>query len=77
LGRRAAAGNPRYTANLRFLAAGLAASGQIEEAQQVGRDLLRVDAKFSAMRFAEGYAFKDPAKRKLFGEHLLLAGLPK
>ena len=35
-GHRAAALNPRYTANLRFLAAGLAANGQIEEAQQVG-----------------------------------------
>ncbi len=75
--RRAAAINPRYTANLRFLAAGLAASGQIEEAQQIGRDLMRVDAKFSTTRFAEGYAFKDPAKRKLIGEHLLLAGLPE
>jgi len=27
--------------------------------------------------FAEGHAFKDPAKRRLFGEHLMQAGLPE
>lgn len=75
--RRSAALNPRFTANLRFLAASLAASGQIEEARKAALDLLRVDPKFSAMRFAEGHAFKDPAKRRLFGEHLVLAGLPR
>lgn len=74
-GRRAATLNPRYTANLRFVAAGLAANGEIEEAQKVGRYLLRVDPAFRITRFVETYAFKDPAKRKLFGEHLLLAGL--
>ncbi|TAJ35659.1 MAG: adenylate/guanylate cyclase domain-containing protein [Reyranella sp.] len=75
--RRSAALNPRFTANLRFLAASLAANGQIDEAMQVGRDLLRVDPKFSASRFAQAYAFRDPAKRQLFADHLILAGLPK
>lgn len=75
--RRSAALNPRYTANLRFLAASLAANGQIEEARQAGRDLLRVDPTFRVMPFAENYAAKDPAKRKLFADHLVLAGLPK
>jgi len=69
--RKSAALNPRFTANLRFLAASLAASGKIDEARQVSADLLRVHPKFSAMRFAEGYAFKDPDKRRLFGEHLM------
>jgi adenylate cyclase len=75
--RRSAALNPRFTANLRFLAASLAASGQIEEARKAGVDLLRVHPKFSARRFAEGHAFKDADKRRLFGEHLVLAGLPE
>jgi len=75
--RKSAALNPRFTANLRFLAASLAASGQIDEARQAGRDLLRVNPTFSAVKFAEGHAFKDPAKRRLFGEHLVQAGLPK
>ena len=28
-------------------------------------------------RFAEGHAFKDPDKRRLFGDHLIQAGLPE
>jgi adenylate cyclase len=71
--RRSAALNPRFTANLRFLAA----SGQIDEARKAGLDLLRVHPTFRAMRFAEGHAFRDPAKRRLFGEHLVNAGLPE
>jgi adenylate cyclase len=75
--RRSVALNPRFTANLRFLAASLAASGQIDEARKVGQDLLRTDPKFSVSRLVETHAFKDPARRRLFGEHLLLAGLPE
>jgi adenylate cyclase len=75
--RRSAALNPRFTANLRFLAASGAASGNTHEARQAADALLRVHPNFSAMGFAEGYAFRDPAKRRLFGEHLMLAGLPK
>jgi len=72
-GRRSMALNPRFVGNIRFLAA----SGQIDEARQVGQDLLRLNPKFSARRFAEGHAFKDPDKRRLFGEHLVKAGLPE
>ena len=75
--RRSAALNPHFTANLRFLAASLAASGKIDEARQVSADLLRVHPQFSVSRFVETHAFKDPAKRRLFGEHLLQAGLPE
>ena len=32
---------------------------------------------FGEDKFAEGHAFKDPAKRRLFGKHLVLAGLPR
>jgi adenylate cyclase len=75
--RRSAAVNPRFMGNMRFLAASLAAAGQIEEARKVGLDMLRVDPNFSATRFAERHAFKDAAKRRLFGEHLMVAGLPE
>ena len=74
--RRSAALNPRFVPNLRFLAASLAANGQRDEARQVSRDHMQVDPKFRVGPFAEGYAFKDPAKRRQFGEHLVLAGLP-
>jgi adenylate cyclase len=76
-GRRSMRHNPRFVGNLRFLAASLAASGQIEEAHQVARDLLRLNPKFSARQFAAGHAFKDPDQRRLFGEHLVQAGLPE
>jgi adenylate cyclase len=75
--RRSAVVNPHFMGNMRFLAASLAASGHIDEARIAGLDLLRVLPTFRAMRFAEGYAFKDPAKRQLFGEHLVKAGLPE
>jgi adenylate cyclase len=75
--RRSAALSPRFTANLRFLAASLAASGKLDEARQAGRELLQVDPKFSALQFAERHGFKDPAMRRLFGEHLIKAGLPE
>ncbi len=74
--RRAAALNPRFTANLRFLAARLAASGEHDAARETGQALLRIDPNFSAARFVSSYAFKDPAKRRLFGDHLVKAGLP-
>jgi TolB-like protein/cytochrome c-type biogenesis protein CcmH/NrfG len=75
--RRALALNPHFMGAMRLLAASLGASGQLAEARGVADDLLRVSPKFSALRYAEDYAFKDPAKRQLLGEHLLKAGLPK
>jgi hypothetical protein len=61
---------------MRFLAASLAASGKIGEAQQTASNILSVDPKFSAGRFSERHAFKDAAQRQLFREHLVKAGLP-
>jgi hypothetical protein len=49
----------------------------VREAHDVGRALLRVNPAFSAATFAAGHAFKDADKRRLFGEHLVLAGLPE
>ena len=75
--RKSAALNPHFTANLRFLAASLAASGKIGEARQVSANLLRVHPEFNSRRFAEAHALRDPDKRRLFGDHLVLAGLPE
>jgi adenylate cyclase len=76
-GRRSRTANPRFVGNLRFLAASLAASGQSEEAREVGQVLLRLNPTFRARAFAEGHAFKDPNQRQQFGEHLVMAGLPE
>jgi adenylate cyclase len=76
-GRRSAAVKPHVGANLRILAASLAAVGKIDEARLAGLDLLRVDRNFSARQFAERHAFRDAGQRRLFGEHLVMAGLPE
>jgi adenylate cyclase len=64
-------------ARWRSIAASLAASGQLEEARQIAQDLLRLNPKFSAWHFAQGHAFRDAEQRRLFGDHLVLAGLPE
>ena len=75
-GRRSYAENPRYTANLRFLAASLAAGGRVEEARQIGDILLHLEPAFRARKFSEGYAYAERERRDRLAEHLLLAGLP-
>jgi len=74
-GRRSMAANPRFVGNMRFLAASLAASGQLEEARAVGQAMLQLNPNFRVRAFAEGHAFKDPGQRRLFGDHLVMAGL--
>jgi len=74
-GRRSMAANPRFVGNMRFLAASLAANGQLEEARAVGQTLLQLNPNFRVRAFAEGHAFKDPGQRRLFGDHLVMAGL--
>jgi transcriptional regulator with AAA-type ATPase domain/TolB-like protein len=75
-GRKAREENPRYTANLRFLAANLAAAGLTDEARDVSQALLVVAPGFQVGRFIEGYAIRDPERRDRFARDLRLAGLP-
>ena len=75
-GRRAREENPQYTANLRILAASLAAGGKIEEAHDVGRALLTADPKFQVRKFVAGYAIRDPDRQERLAQQLLMAGLP-
>jgi adenylate cyclase len=76
-GRRSYADNARYTANLRTLAASLAAGGQIAEARQIGEALLALDASFRVRRFCANYAYREDERRDRLATHLLLAGLPE
>jgi adenylate cyclase len=75
--RRSMAVYPQYEANLRFLAASLAAGGRLQEARRVARSLLELRPDFSVGRFAARYAYRDPQRNALLGEHLRLAGLPE
>jgi TolB-like protein len=74
--RRSMAINPRFEANLRILAASLAAGDRLEEAHGAAQSLLAVRPDFSVSRLAARYAYKDPARTKAFAAHLRLAGLP-
>ena len=74
--RRSMAVYPQYEANLRFLAASLAAGGRVQEARRVARSLLELRPDFSVGRFAARYAYRDPHRNALLAEHLRLAGLP-
>jgi tetratricopeptide (TPR) repeat protein len=68
--------NPQYTANLRLLAASLAAAAKVTEAQEVGRALLAADPAFQVGRFVDGYAIRDPDRRDRLARHPRQAGLP-
>ncbi len=76
-GRRCHAENPIYTANLRFLAAGLAANGQLEEARRVGATLRSAEPNFQVRSFVDSYALQEKKFTARLAEHLTLAGLPK
>jgi adenylate cyclase len=76
-GRRSHAENPAYTANLRFLAASLAADGQLTEAIRIGESLRRLEPGFAARKFIDTYAYRDERFRTKLLEHLLVAGLPE
>jgi len=74
--RRSHAENNGYTANMRFLAASLAATGKIEEARRVGERMLRQEPGFSVSRFIETYAYRDERFRSQLARHLTMANLP-
>jgi adenylate cyclase len=75
--RQAFAENPRYTANIRFLVASLAAAGSLEEARRIGQTLLQLEPGFRVRKFCDGYAYRDPARRANLERHLSLARLPE
>ena len=76
-GQKAMDANPRWTANLRPLAASLAAANKVDEARAVARALLAVEPQFRVGPFVERYALRDPERRALLAQHLIKAGLPE
>src|SRR5215469_8436181 len=74
--RRSYTENPAYTANLRFLIAGLAATGQSTEARHFAQILFGLEPDFRVLRFTNTYAYRDERLRARFADHLLSAGLP-
>ncbi len=74
--RKAMSENRGFTANLRLLIAALAADGQVDEARQVGGELVVLEPDFNVARFSAGYAYKSPERRDSLAAHLRAAGLP-
>ena len=69
--------SPRHTANLRYLAAGLAALGRIEEAREAGRKYLEMDPAFRLSTFERTLQpFQVSELKEKHIEHLSKAGLP-
>jgi DNA-binding NtrC family response regulator/TolB-like protein/tetratricopeptide (TPR) repeat protein len=75
-GRKAREENPRYVANLRVLAANLAAAGHTDEAREVGQAMLALAPRFTVGPFVEGYPIRDPGRRDRLARDLRAAGLP-
>ena len=70
--------NGRFTANLRFLAASLAAAGQHEAARAVTGNLLAIEPAFTLERYrSDRLVFKDQTLRELHLDHLRIAGLAR
>jgi adenylate cyclase len=69
--------NPRYTANLRYLTAALAALDRLDEAREVAASLLRCEPGFSLSRFEKTLQpFRYPDIKARYLQHLRRAGLP-
>jgi adenylate cyclase len=76
-GYRTMAANPRFTANLKILAASLIALGRAPEANQITRVILEIEPSFRVGPYCSWYPIKDLEKKRLFAERLRLAGLPE
>ncbi len=67
--------NPQFTANLRFLAAALAAVGRNSEARKVATDLLKIEPGFTLSNYRKGrLSFRSTELRQRFIAHLQIAG---
>lgn len=76
LGRQAMRARPGFVANLRVLAASLAADGNLTEAREIGTTLRVAQPHFRVEAFCANHPFVDAARKGLLAKHLILAGLP-
>jgi adenylate cyclase len=77
-GRMSASANPTYTANHRFLIAGLVALDKMSEAREVATDLMNLEPTFSLHVYERTrQPFRDAHNKTKLMEHLRAAGLPE
>jgi adenylate cyclase len=76
-GKLSASENPQYTANLRYLAAALAALDRLEEAGNAAATLMQREPEFRLGTFEQTLQpFRDPEMRSRYMQHLRKSGLP-
>src|SRR4029077_5325214 len=76
-GKLSASENPLYTANLRYLVAGLAALDRTEEAREAAAKLVELEPDFHLGTFEKTLQpFRDSEISSKFIEHLKKSGLP-
>jgi DNA-binding NtrC family response regulator/TolB-like protein/Tfp pilus assembly protein PilF len=68
--------NPRWSVNLRFLAATLVHLDRLEEARQMAREFLTIDRTFTLSAFRRWYPLREPELSTYIGA-LRQAGLPE
>lgn len=68
--------NPHYTSNLRMTSASLAAVGKLDDAKHFAQEMMVLDPDFRVGKFIANQPFHGDVG-KLYGGHLMKAGLPK
>ncbi len=75
-GLKARRENPRWSVNLRFLAATLVHLGRLDEAREMGREFLAIDRTFALSAFRQWYPLREPELGRYI-DALRQAGLPE
>jgi tetratricopeptide (TPR) repeat protein len=76
-GLKSRAEKPKYSANLRRLAACLAHVGRVEEARAIAREFVALQTGFTLSEFRKSYPLRNQAALELYVEGLRKAGLPE
>jgi len=75
-GLKARRENPRWSVNLRFVAATLVHLGRLDEAREMAREFLAIDRTFTLSAFRQWYPLREPELSR-YVEALRQAGLPE
>ncbi len=68
--------NPKYTSNMRLLAAALVETDKLDQARQIGHELRVLDPRFSVTAFERNSPIMDDHFRRSYAHALAKAGLP-
>jgi DNA-binding SARP family transcriptional activator/TolB-like protein/predicted Zn-dependent protease len=75
-GRESSRQNPNYTSNLRLLACILVERGKLEEARTLAARAMALQPSFRVQPAVARYPSLDEARRRMYGNNLIAAGIP-